>query len=307
MGTPAATEPVVKDCKVLGLTSKNGRRYLAEAVGKAIPLYEGVGVYFDHEPTSEKAQARSFISMFGCLENMRQAEDGSARGDFRYNPKHVYAETFKGWLESNPKRIGFSHNAVGKVQEDADGTLVVEEIVSVESVDLVSRPATTEGLFEEFTPNKRQKKATRIKEMDEPLLPDPVDSPAEEGDHEEHLANAVRAIFADSSMSSEDKLKKIKALFKVLDADEPAEEKKEDDSPAEEKKTEEAHRLKALKKEVAALEEAMVGRVAGRVKELLAEAEARLDAKAKVKAPTSHAPVKAQPVLTVEDFLAGMR
>lgn len=297
MGESAPGESVVRNCKVLGLQSKNNRRYLPEAVAGAICLYEGVPVYFDHARESEANDGRSWLAKFGRLENCKLAEDGSVRADFRFNGKHIYAETFRGWLESDPKGIGFSHNATGRVREDEDGTLVIEEITAVESVDLVSRPATTEGLFESYT---------RVSEMDDLDLTGDSEAPVADdqaGDHEEHLANAVMAIFKDESMSLDEKKKKILALLKVIDDDEtPAEEPAADEDYGDDEDD-------SMKEEIM-IEgfKALSDKLEAKFDAKLAELTQAILTQAKVKNPVSAAPQKPGKGkdLTVEDFLAGL-
>ncbi|HMF12669.1 MAG TPA: hypothetical protein VKE94_10200, partial [Gemmataceae bacterium] len=58
--------------------------------------------------------------------------------------------------------IGASHNAIGEGADDADGVFVVQHIAEVRSVDLVTEPATTKGLFEQ---RGRQPVAIKIKQL----------------------------------------------------------------------------------------------------------------------------------------------
>ena len=247
-GGPGGHDPdagVVRDCKVLGLVSRNGRRYSRRAVASAARLYEGCPVYFDHDEGAE-GRSRPFIDKFGTLRNVRVGPDGGLRGDLHYNPRHLYADTFRGWLETDPGGIGFSHNATGRVREDHDGTFVVEEIVEVESVDLVSRPATTEGLFEEVDGSKCEE----LTEMDEETPLDmPAETPAEAGagGYEDHLAEMVKAIVTDASLDPKTKKKKILAALKMLDAKGGGEEvedveEAEEEAPEKEKESEEEDR-----------------------------------------------------------------
>ena len=39
---------IIRGVKILGTRSQNGRTYLAEAIGQAVPLYEGAKVNVNH-------------------------------------------------------------------------------------------------------------------------------------------------------------------------------------------------------------------------------------------------------------------
>ena len=133
---------LVRDVKVVGLQSRNGRRYQRQALQEATQLYEGAPVYVDHG-----TGARSYRDRIGRLERVRLAEDG-LRADLRINPKHELAEQLFWDAQHAPENVGLSHHVEARVRRDEDGTLIVEQIARVRSVDLVAEPATTASLFE---------------------------------------------------------------------------------------------------------------------------------------------------------------
>jgi hypothetical protein len=135
---------VVRGVKVLGLASRNGRTYSADAVKNAIGMYEGIRVNVDHP--GKPGSQRSYRDRFGHLKNVRMEADG-LRADLHYNPKHPLAEQFVWDATHSPENVGFSHNADGRTSQK-DGQTIVEEITRVHSVDLVADPATTKSLFE---------------------------------------------------------------------------------------------------------------------------------------------------------------
>lgn len=139
---------MIPDCKILGLESLNQRDYDPSGVEKAISLYEGKPVFFDH---SELGVQRKFIERFGRFKDVYYRPDQGLFGNFHFNPKHLYAETFRGWVETDPNGVGFSHFAEGEVEDGEDGRLKVKAITDVISIDLVARPASTKGLFESVT------------------------------------------------------------------------------------------------------------------------------------------------------------
>jgi hypothetical protein len=56
--------------------------------------------------------------------------------------------------ERSPGNVGLSHDVQARVARRGD-KVVVEEIASVSSVDLVAQPATTGGLYESRAPMER--------------------------------------------------------------------------------------------------------------------------------------------------------
>lgn len=143
-----AEKGIVRDVVLLGLQSSNGYSYDESAVRAAVTsgLYEGVQVYADHVDEGSDGP-RPFRELIGAARNARFA-DGKVRGDI-----HVIASTGGGraFLEIAGKPalagvVGMSHDAVGELSES--GPRRVTSLRRVLSVDVVTRPATTKGLFE---------------------------------------------------------------------------------------------------------------------------------------------------------------
>ena len=141
-----ADKGIIAGVKVLGLTSKNGRDYLPEAVRGAISLYEGVKVNVNH-PSGSATKSRGYEERIGKLSNVAFREGDGLYADLHFNPKHALAEQLAWDAEHAPENVGLSHNAQGTTRRK-QGRLVVESINRLESVDLVADPATTAGLFE---------------------------------------------------------------------------------------------------------------------------------------------------------------
>lgn len=135
---------IVRGVKVLGLTSANGRTYRESAISKAIGLYEGAKVNIDHPING--ADPRRYADRLGQVRNIRQERDG-LYGDLHYNPKHPLAEQISWDAVNAPENLGLSHNVMARTSKSGS-QIVVEEILKVNSVDLVADPATTRGLFE---------------------------------------------------------------------------------------------------------------------------------------------------------------
>ncbi|MBN1590942.1 MAG: hypothetical protein JW888_15620 [Pirellulales bacterium] len=137
---------VIRGVKVLGLRSRNGRTYLAEALERAVPLYEGAKVNVNH-PKANPLGPRDYQDRIGNLRNVLVRADAGLFADFHFNPKHALAEQLVWDAEHAAENVGFSHNVLARTARRGDRT-VVEAITKVQSVDLVADPATTRGLFE---------------------------------------------------------------------------------------------------------------------------------------------------------------
>jgi hypothetical protein len=137
---------VIRNVKVLGRSSRNGRVYSEAALRQAARLYEGLGVNLNHPDRRESSIERPVQDGFGWLEGVRLGDDG-VYGDLHYLRSHPHSAVIVEAAERNPRRFGLSHNAEGRVAR-RDGRTIVESIESVRSVDLVQNPATNRGLFE---------------------------------------------------------------------------------------------------------------------------------------------------------------
>jgi len=137
---------VIHGVKILGLTSRNNRRYPPATLLEAIPLYQNAKVNLNH-PDGNPTEPRRYQDRFGLVRNVRVVEDEGLFADFHFNPKHLYAEQLLWDAENAPENVGFSHNIEAEVMQEND-MQVVQKIVAVRSVDLVADPATTQGLFE---------------------------------------------------------------------------------------------------------------------------------------------------------------
>jgi hypothetical protein len=138
---------VLAGVKLIGLTSRNGRRYREAALAKAAALYENAKVNVNH-PKEGPLAPRDYQDRLGVIRNVNFRANEGLFGDLHFNPKHALAEQLAWDAQHNPRNVGFSHNVQAKLSRDAEG-VVVEEISRVQSVDLVADPAATEGLFEQ--------------------------------------------------------------------------------------------------------------------------------------------------------------
>ncbi len=137
---------VIRGVKILGLTSRNGRTYLPEALSEAAALYENAKVNVNH-PKGNPGGPRDYQDRIGSIRNVALRPGEGLFGDFHYNPKHALAEQLAWDAQHEPRHVGFSHNVQARIARRGQD-IVVEAITKVQSVDLVADPATTRGLFE---------------------------------------------------------------------------------------------------------------------------------------------------------------
>ena len=137
---------IIRGVKILGLESRNGRRYPAKTLLRAVELYDGAKVNVNHTNGSS-ASPRDYRDRIGAIRNVRLRPEDGLFADFHFNPKHALAEQLIWDAEHAAENVGFSHNVRARTARCGDH-VEVEEITKVESVDLVADPATTQGLFE---------------------------------------------------------------------------------------------------------------------------------------------------------------
>lgn len=217
---------VIRGVRVLGLKSKNGRRYLKEAVRDAMPLYENAKIFIDHSMVEGDRPVRD---RWAQLKGVRQDEDGGLSGDLHYLKNHsltaVIIEAIQRFGD-----FGLSHDANGEVKSER-GEPVVHKINRVHSVDLVSNPATNRTLFES---EKMKRKivevllenekvgiagylAKRLKEMDG-MGDMTMDAPAEASSPEDQADAAFKAIvlaILDGEGDANAMVEKIRKLLEV--------------------------------------------------------------------------------------------
>jgi hypothetical protein len=270
---------VIFGVKILGRFSPNchgirgvteGTEYTVDAMKKACGLYEGTKIYCNHPEKKDAAKERRVNESFGKISNIR-VEDDSVRGDLHYLKSHPMAASVVEDVERGIGIYGLSHNADAKATRVVNGKLIVEEIGTVFSVDLVDRPATNKNLWESSAMKTTLKKlieglkfkANRAKwaaklceadsvaadavnaemEMDEPAESTPED--AMTNGFRQAVYSIIDQILAGDVEVAEG-LSKVKELIvshdKLTAADEPAEpvEEEDDEDKKDEKLTKES-------------------------------------------------------------------
>ncbi len=153
------TTGVLRGVKLLGLTSRNGRRYRETALAEAIGLYEGAKVNVNH-PKGHPHAPRDYQERLGVIRNVALRPGVGLFGNLHFNPKHLLAEQLAWDAQHVPENVGLSHNVEARTSRAGDET-IVEAIIRVQSVDLVADPATTQGLFEQDAGDRHREPGER--------------------------------------------------------------------------------------------------------------------------------------------------
>jgi hypothetical protein len=225
------TNGVIRGVKILGVVSRNGRTYLANALTEAVGLYEQVKVNVNH-PKGSPASARDYQDRIGVIRNVASRPGEGLFGDFHFNPKHALAEQLVWDAEHAPENVGFSHNVQARTSRRGD-RVAVEAITRVQSVDLVADPATTSGLFESAVEESqldsndagKAEPAARLEDLSVEDLrrqrPDLVDSLLEERDAEltKLRGQLERLELAEALQQKRESVRRLLAEFDLPDPD----------------------------------------------------------------------------------------
>lgn len=193
---------VIRNVKLIGFESKNGRIYPPKVVKAAVHVYEGAKVNINHPEGNDPTKPRQYQDRFGVIRNVRFVEGKGNFGDFHFNPKHPHAEQVAWDAENNPEALGFSHNALLRLGKKQGGKQVIEEIINIRSMDLVADPATTASLFESEQPVDPEVQPTES-----------ATSPQEQ--IKSAFKQMIMAAIDDSSLDMKATMKKISEIMKA--------------------------------------------------------------------------------------------
>ena len=146
----------IDDVLVLSADSKNRRKYTDQCLQEAVSegIYEGVPFGVNHSLT------RDVRDLPGHFDNTRfvkgtNGNPSAIRARMTLTTHDAFTESLHRVAATNPKKYGLSHHIPKggyKAHVANDGTLIVEKIYRVKSVDLVDEPGSGKGLFEETEP-----------------------------------------------------------------------------------------------------------------------------------------------------------
>jgi hypothetical protein len=216
--TEAATG-VLKGVKLLGLRSRNGKSYDTQGVrDTAVSRLNGARVYVDH-PT-DAGKTRDYKDAFGFVQegSVEYRAGKGYYGTLRWNPSHPLASQFAWDVANTPKNLGMSINGrIKPGRRNAQGDVVVEAIDEIRSVDLVTRPATANGIFESEGRDEDSLADTEESDMTKPAAGDVEALEAVRKENEALAARLKEATEALESIRKEQAAKAVRAeVDKVL-------------------------------------------------------------------------------------------
>lgn len=179
---------VIRNVKLLGWESKNPASvlrlsrtefgaaldepysYSSRDAAVALPYYDRVQVFEDH-PTDD--MERSVRTLVGETSNPRIEVDG-IYGDICYLRETETGRRLAEVAQRMPHQLGCSHVATG-IPELVEGRVVITGY-RPESVDVVTRPATTRGLHESIVGERDMAKARPKRKLRDAILATPKDT-----------------------------------------------------------------------------------------------------------------------------------
>lgn len=241
---------MIHDVKLLGRYSRDSsgkivREYSQTSLNTAARMYRGLPVYSDHPASMNPYEVRKVEDQLGCLmDDLRVVWEDSDR-DGLYGSMHYLSRAKNGDLvaeaaEEMPHVFGFSHNAECEYRTEAQ----IERITDIQharSVDVVTRPGTTRGMFESENQETRTVKTTieeMLKKIGDSEMQTAIAAMLEiEGDlgavamevpEDESLGStpeqirgafkaAIAAVFDDSSIDTKATIKKISELVRAAE------------------------------------------------------------------------------------------
>lgn len=158
---------VLEGAKLIGNKSLNAREYSDPVIAAGIHNYEGAKVYLNHPRDRGGALERDFNDWVGVVESPT-ARKGGGFGKVRFRKEHARFKEICEAIENFPTHFGFSH--VADIDSEFKGGIEhVTKIGEVFSVDLVTDPATTAGIFESKGPAMKKQTLKQIVESSKAL------------------------------------------------------------------------------------------------------------------------------------------
>lgn len=145
------TAPVIRNVVLLGPVSRRDdgstrRRYPRSTLEAALQKFDGRQIYVDHRRQVGE-RVRPFREMIGVARNPRIDAEGRLRGDLCLDLSED-SRKVAWWAKNQPGMLGMSAHMGGRLRNH-QGVEIAESLETVHSLDLVTQPATTRGLFED--------------------------------------------------------------------------------------------------------------------------------------------------------------
>lgn len=148
---------IIENVALLSKHSANNRTYTDECLSGAVVLLEGAKCYADHDKSGDTRSVKDLIGVYKDIVYEGEKVKGSLH---LLNDGSEISNKVLAIVEQMPELVGNSISARGRYHRE-DGKDIIEELTKVNSVDIVTDPATTSSLFEsikDITENKEDKK-----------------------------------------------------------------------------------------------------------------------------------------------------
>lgn len=133
-------ENKINNISLLGAFSKNNRIYTQEALESAVQIFEGSPAFYIHSQ-KDRNPRKELIGKFTDL----KVKNSRVKGTLNVLEKE--SDFIFDLADRMPELAGFSVNATVKYRKEGKQE-IIEEFLRRKSVDLVTDPATVQGLFE---------------------------------------------------------------------------------------------------------------------------------------------------------------
>jgi len=143
---------VINRVALLSSISANKREYTENCLAKSVNLLEGAKCYADHDLSGKTRGVRDLIGIYRGVVNEGKKVFGNLH---ILNDGGEMSQKMLAIVEQMPDIVGNSISARGKYHIE-NGIDIIEELTKVNSVDIVTNPATTSSLFESIEEIKEE-------------------------------------------------------------------------------------------------------------------------------------------------------
>jgi len=144
---------LIEKVVLLSGESANNRTYTPECLTKSVALLEGAKCYADHDKSGGTRGVRDLIGIYRDV----VYESNKVKGTLHLlDDGSEMSNKVLAIVEQMPELVGNSISARGRYHRE-DGRDIIEELTKVNSVDIVTDPATTSSLFESIEEEKEDK------------------------------------------------------------------------------------------------------------------------------------------------------
>lgn len=156
---------IIRGHKILGIESKNNRRYPIDVQKESTGVFEGAKAYLNHPKTRDASEARDVRDLIGQHRNIRVEASGT-HSDLHLLDNPTVRDYVLPFVKTAPHLVGASVVVKALMKQNDDGIPEATKILACRSVDLVAEPATTNGLYESQGGNKNPQEGDNMEMKD---------------------------------------------------------------------------------------------------------------------------------------------